>query len=331
MSSILESAPVGAYLPAETRWDLPAGVLRTWTYPARTSPRVRLVAVHGFRGDHHGLDLVARALPDDVETVVPDLPGFGRSPAFPARAHDVAGYAEILGQLLEALPQDGLPLAVLGHSYGSVVAAALAAQHPDAVAALALLNPICEPALASAQRLPARGAALFYRVCAVLPEALGDRLVRSAAITRISSELMMKTRDAHLRRFINGQHAAYFGAFASRRVVIQAYADSIRATVGDWSGQVTVRTLLVAAERDDLGSVAGQRRLRETFPPQAQARLEVLPEVGHLIHYETPRRAARVVGDFLAEALPETGAAPAASSSRPAAGPARSDGNGGAA
>ena len=83
------------------------------------------------------------------------------------------GTAEILGQLLEALPQDGLPLAVLGHSYGSVVAAALAAQHPDAVAALVLLNPICEPALASAQRLPALGAALFYRVCAVLPEALG--------------------------------------------------------------------------------------------------------------------------------------------------------------
>ena len=54
-----------------------------------------------------------------------------------------------------------------------------------------------------------------------------------------------------------------------------------------------VSPLLVAAERDDLGSVAGQRRLRETFPPQAQARLEVLPEVGHLIHYETPRRAGR--------------------------------------
>ncbi len=33
----------------------------------------------------------------------------------------------------------------------------------------------------------------------------------------------------------------------------------------------------------------------------ARERLDMIPEVGHLIHYETPRRAAELIADFAAD------------------------------
>lgn len=54
--------------------------------------------------------------------------------------------------------------------------------------------------------------------------------------------------------------------------------------------------LLIAAERDDLGSVAGQRTLAGLMP---DAELHVLPGVGHLVHYEAPAEAAALITDFL--------------------------------
>src|SRR5699024_2164499 len=49
-----------------------------WVYPGDPGRRP-LLMVHGFRGDHHGMDLIAGDI-RDREVIVPDLPGFGRTP-----------------------------------------------------------------------------------------------------------------------------------------------------------------------------------------------------------------------------------------------------------
>src|SRR6478609_11620099 len=54
-----------------------------------------LVLVHGFRGDHHGLEPVVAQL-DGVRMVSPDLPGFGDSTPMTEAAHDIDGYARWL-------------------------------------------------------------------------------------------------------------------------------------------------------------------------------------------------------------------------------------------
>nr|BFF14075.1 hypothetical protein GCM10025699_53780 [Microbacterium flavescens] len=53
---------------------------RYWTYEPSGSEeaRVTVVAVHGFRGDHHGLEPVVAHL-TGVRVIMPDLPGFGES------------------------------------------------------------------------------------------------------------------------------------------------------------------------------------------------------------------------------------------------------------
>src|SRR5690554_3021439 len=54
-----------------------------------------ILAVHGFRGEHHGLEPVVAFLPG-IRVIMPDLPGFGESPPLPGRAHDLAAYARWL-------------------------------------------------------------------------------------------------------------------------------------------------------------------------------------------------------------------------------------------
>ena len=100
-----------------------------WEYGPADAPV--LVLVHGFRGDHHGLEPVVAQLPG-FRIVSPDLPGFGESATFTARPHDIDAYAEWLGAFIRAIGIDG-PYTLLGHSFGSIVAANAVARGLGAV------------------------------------------------------------------------------------------------------------------------------------------------------------------------------------------------------
>nr|WP_323958508.1 alpha/beta hydrolase [Arthrobacter sp. JZ12] len=276
---------------------LDGGLGRFWDFPALLpdSDAPPLFMVHGFRGDHHGLLRIVEALPAH-RVIVPDLPGFGQSDPLEG-AHDVAAYSDFVLQGVRQL-QLGADTVLVGHSFGSIIAARSAADSPGTFAALVLINPISAPALEGSSRIATRLAELYYRAGAALPERLGLALLQNRMIVRGMSELMAKTREPALRRWIHEQHRRYFSAFASRDVVLEAFRASIGATVRDFAARLRLPVLLVAAERDDLGSVETQRVLADLIP---DSRLVVLPDVGHLIHYETPDQAAKHITEFLEE------------------------------
>jgi len=278
-----------------------------------------VLLVHGFRGDHHGLEIIANyllKLIPNVSIISPDLPGFGRSADLPENAQggdNINAYVAWLNDFVkhtnpareDAQP---LPLHLVGHSFGSIVTSAFAAAHPNSLALLSLINPISEPALEGSQRVASRLASLYYRAGAALPEKIGYLLLRSQLITRASSEVMMRTKDKAMRRFINGQHAAYFGSFGSRRGVLSAYEASITHTAAEYAAAIRVPVQMLVAEDDDLGTPETARAMYATLSSRnlpasssgARERLDMIPEVGHLIHYETPRRAAELIADFAA-------------------------------
>ncbi|HEY0814110.1 MAG TPA: alpha/beta hydrolase [Pseudonocardia sp.] len=268
---------------------LRGGVTACWTYGQPDAART-IVFLHGLRGDHHGLEPIVAHL-DGVRVVVPDLPGFGASPPFTHDAHDVTGYAAWAGELVDAV--GGRPV-LAGHSFGSIVAAS-AARTADA-AALVLVNPIAAAALHGPRQAMTRLTVGYHRLAAALPERAGTALLRHPLVTRIASAAMVTTADPALRHWIHAEHGRYFSGFADRRVLLAAFHASIGHDVTEYAGDVTVPTLLVAAERDDIAPVPAQRALQRRFP---DARLVIVPGIGHLAHYEAPAAVADAIAQFL--------------------------------
>ncbi|MFC9332918.1 alpha/beta fold hydrolase [Arthrobacter sp. NPDC057009] len=276
--------------------QLTGGDVAYWVYePEKTTPETRtILVIHGFRGDHHGLLRVADQLPE-VRLVMPDLPGFGDSAAFTDASHSVERYGQFISDFMAALGL-GPDTVLLGHSFGSIVAAHFVAAHPEAVRPLILVNPIAAPALEGPKGLMTRLAVLYYRLSARLPRALGLALLRSPLIVRVMSMAMAKTRDKDLLRFIHGQHHAYFSAFANRESLLESFTASVSSHVAEVAPRLSLPVLLIAGEKDEIALLRDQHRLAGLLP---DATLEIIPGVGHLIHYETPEPAAEFIRRFL--------------------------------
>src|SRR5690606_7682380 len=106
--------------------DVRGGRTAYWVYgPETASERepVTVIAVHGFRGEHHGLEPVLAYLPE-VRVIAPDLPGFGESPPLPGRTHDLDEYAQWLREFAASVAPGAV---ILGHSFGSIVVSAAVA------------------------------------------------------------------------------------------------------------------------------------------------------------------------------------------------------------
>nr|WP_205835538.1 alpha/beta hydrolase [Microbacterium sp. CFH 90308] len=262
-----------------------------WVYgPADAD--LTIIAVHGFRGEHHGLEPVVAHLPG-IRIISPDLPGFGETAPVPGRTHDLELYARWLQAFAAAVAPGAV---ILGHSFGSIVVSAAVAGGLETPRVI-LVNPIGAPALEGPRGLLTRLAVFYYWAGARLPRPVGDALLRNGLIVRVMSVSMAKTRDPGIRRFIHDQHDTYFSRFADRDVLHEAFLASVSHDVREFAPRIAQPTLLVAAQRDDITPIEAERRLATMFP---DARLVEIPDVGHLIHYETPAAAAEAITQFLA-------------------------------
>jgi pimeloyl-ACP methyl ester carboxylesterase len=261
-----------------------------WDFGPENRP-VDLVMVHGFRGDHHGLEPFVAALGPEVRVLIPDLPGFGLTRAFASTAN-IDAYATWLSAFC-AIHAPGA--AVLGHSFGSIVVAA-ARSGGLKVPATILVNPIAANALQGPRGLMTKLAVGYYRVSAKLPERWGYALLRNRAIVRVMSVTMAKTKDKDLRRWIHEQHDEYFSVFDGRRAVLEAFQTSVRNDVGQFARGLTGPVLMIVADRDDITSLAKQRELAARLD---DATLHIVKDVGHLVHYEAADEAADAIKRFL--------------------------------
>lgn len=263
-----------------------------------------VLLVHGYRGDHHGLEPVIAALPG-IRFISPDLPGFGDSTPMTATDHSIAGYAAWLTGFAAMLQRDGVldattPPAVLGHSFGSLVASRAVA---DGMAAerLVLVNPIAsDPAAVTGPTLMAL-TRLFYRIGARLPERAARAWLGSPLIVQFMSMTLVTTRDRGLRRWIHEEHHRYFSGFADSRTLAEGFDASLSTQVGEVAPRIAVPTLLISGEVDQIAPLDGAERTAALFP---DARLVVVDGVGHLIHYEAPRAAAAAIRGFLDAGAP---------------------------
>lgn len=249
--------------------------------------------IHGFRGTHHGLAKIAENLPD-YRLIVPDLPGFGSSEAFNAMEHSVESYVAFVDEFIEKLQLEK-PI-VIGHSFGSIVASHFVATHPDVAEKLILINPIGAPALQGPRGAMTRLAITYYWLGRKLPASAAQSWLGAPPIVKIMSVTMAKTKDKNVRRYIHDQHKQHFSTFASPTVVAESFKASVSNDVSHIASKLTLPTLLIAGSKDDVTSLDKQHELHAAIP---SSKLHVIQDVGHLIHYETPKEAALSINEFL--------------------------------
>lgn len=252
-----------------------------------------ILLVHGFRGDHHGLEPFVAFLDPSVRCIVPDLPGFGLSGDFPLEA-SMDAYASWLISFASQVARSNNAV-ILGHSFGSIVVAAALAKGLNP-AKVVLVNPIAANALHGPRGFLTRMAVFYYHLAAILPEKIGFALLKNRSIVRVMSKAMAKTKDKDLLAWIHDQHDQYFSHFATRKGVMEAFETSVSHDVSQYKESLTQPLLLLVSELDDITELSEQKKLAAALP---NAHLEVVESVGHLIHYEAPEWAAEHILEFV--------------------------------
>ena len=217
-----------------------------------------------------------------------DRPGFGHSSRPRDRLWTPSAQADLLAAALRHLGAG--PTFVVGHSMGTMVAVAMALNHPATVRGLALLGGYYYPSarvdalLVAPVALPVVGDVLRYTATPLAARAMLGRMVK--------------------RMFSPRPVPAVFGSVLSREMMLRP--GQLRADAEDGTfmvpGAVSMHNrygelanqpmLLVAGDGDrvvDPGAQSG--RLHRELPRSA---LFVVPDGGHMVHYDV-KVHARVV------------------------------------
>lgn len=260
-------------------------------YPAQETGSKTLVMIHGYRGNHRGLEAIAGAMPD-YRILIPDLPGFGESSSFTFE-HSVKNYASWLRNFLEEL---GISESahLVGHSFGTLVVGSYARQYP--CQSVTLINPVSAPALSGPRAMFTLLARIYYLVGAALPEKLGGVLLRSRLAVRLMSGAMAKTDSKELRNWIHQQHLKNFSDFASVKVAVEGFEASISQNLSQIAADIASPVLLIVSEFDDITALDRQLEVAKLYK---NATVREIKAVGHLVHYEAPESAAKFITEYL--------------------------------
>ena len=209
-----------------------------------------------------------------------DPPGFGYSDK-PTRALSMPEEAGILADWLRAT---GLaPARVLGNSFGSQVAAAMAAAHPDTVQRLVLLAPTAGPHV--------RRRLTWMRA---LPDPVGTR-ERTAGRGRARAldsahDLLGDQPSLRVLNVVEYMLASLLRAVSTIRCAVFEEMESVLP-------HVDVPTLLLRAEHDHLSS---QKWAEHLAAHLADGTLVSLHGLGHAAFYAAPDTVASTAAPFLA-------------------------------
>jgi len=269
-----------------------------------------LLMVHGLGGNALNWMAVGPSLARRHHAVAIDLAGFGQTPLF-ERSAAVGTNAELVRHFIDKVFDE--PVVLMGNSMGGHISILVAADHPDKVDRLVLVDPAVpgvhvrrpEPAMLgvmAALSVPGLAENLLDRRARMLgPEGLVKETL--ALVCADPSRLSPEVVEAHVRLT---SERANLGR-QNYRALLQA-TRSIGLRMADprfWprARQVKAPTLVIHGELDHVIPLAAARELVRRVPGW---RLEVIDGVGHVPMMEVPDRFLNVFNEWMAYRIAPT-------------------------
>ena len=276
-----------------------------------------VVLVHGFGSSLYTWKDVLSALYPAHDVIALDLPGFGESD-LPA---DLS-FEELPAAVLGLMDRLGLERAALvGNSMGGAVVAVVAAERPERVNALVLIDaagfnlaPEDQPALVRLAISPVAG---------LLERLPGKRLVVERALREVFHDERHLT-DERLAEYLAGARRP--GGFAARRSLLLSL-DGRSEVVKQRLSRIQAPTLVVWGREDRWVPLAHADLFVGAIP---NARKVVLESCGHMPQEEKPGEVGELLREILAPPGIETEEATSARGRRGSPGPSGPWGSAGA-
>ncbi|HEX5367959.1 MAG TPA: alpha/beta hydrolase [Dehalococcoidia bacterium] len=238
-----------------------------------------LLMLHGWGTSSLSFMGASLRIEKRFRTLVPDLPGFGFS-EMPPEPWGAADYARTVASLLESAAFG--PCDVLGHSFGGLVATALATSRPDLVNRLVLVaSPVVRLPPAAGVRARNRTYVMVRRLATLLPP-FRERILDWGRL-RYGSE-------------------DYRNAGAMRPTMVRVLGENWL----DALHSVKAPTLLIYGEKDEDVPLAVAHAAIEALPKGAE--LVVVPGAGHFPFLDDTDAFVEALSTFLLPAGARTDA-----------------------
>ncbi len=255
--------------------------------PLATVDHLRdLVLIHGMMDSAYNWKRNMEVLAQKYRVWAVDLPGFGFSSRLTGRVYTFKNFARWVRDFMNAVEIQRAT--IVGHSMGGAITLQFANDYPQRVDKIVLLNPAAYWWIPAAVRLAAR--------IPWLPRALAGIAINSKRVHSTIWRVAVGTspfdanevarRSRHLR--VKGTLDALIALAASPRET-----DLPRALNG-----ISVPALVVWGAEDLVLPKEHGERLARDLP---NARLLIIPEVGHIPNQECPQVVNEAILDFLKE------------------------------
>lgn len=252
-----------------------------------------VMLLHGNAVSGHDYDTseVAEALVRTNRVVIFDRPGFGHSERPRGRTWTAAQQAELLHKALAAL--DVRRPVVVGHSWGTLVALALALKQPADTAGLVLLSGYYFPTLrldallVAPVAIPVLGDILRYTVSPVLGWLLMPAFKRLLfAPARVPARFRAEYSPAMALRPSQIRATAVDGALM---------VPSVLGLPGRY-GELAMPVAIMAGHGDKIVGNRQAERLHAVIPGSV---LRIVEGVGHMVHHVAIREVVKAVAEVV--------------------------------
>jgi len=268
--------------------------------------------VHGLGGASTNWTDYAGLLSHRLDGEALDLLGFGRSGPAPRGDYRIETHVRTV---IAAIERRGGPVHLVGNSLGGLTSILVTGRRPDLVTTLTLISPAVPDFRPPRQMstplfplllLPGVARAVERRMAGISPEERVQAMLELcfADLERVSEQRLAEAiEEARIRAELPWATTALARSFRS---LVGSYLTP--GTRNPWriAAGITKPTLIIWGDRDKLVNVRNASRLAAVIP---DARLLVLPGVGHTPQLEDPQTSARATLALLDEARDHAAAA----------------------